>query len=247
VGPRNERERQPRRAGFRVTARDDEMVRFAGLHMGVEARQLAAWLGMDIDHVWRRAAALVELGLLEQHRVLHARPGIYCATAAGLERGALELPPARVTLAHYEHSVELVWLHIELEREFGIGRVVTERQLRSRELRAAAEAERQRKRHRPHYAVPLRSAARGLHFPDMAVEWAAPNGGLLAAELELTTKSRSRREQIVAAYAAASNVECVRYYAAPEPLRAIERTLEGAYAGELVELYAWSVEAEIAA
>ena len=232
-----------RRGGFRITERDDEMVRFAGLHVAVEARQLAEWLEMDEAHVFRRGARLAELGLLQRNRILHDRPGAYSATAAGLERARLELPVARINLAHYEHSLELVSLYIELEREFGYGRVLSERQLRSLELRALAQAERARRSHRPTHAVALRSAARGLHFPDLVVEWGAPDGGQLAVELELTPKSRGRRAQILAAYRDAAHVERVRYYATPEALRALERTIEDERvndSAEVVELYEWT-------
>jgi hypothetical protein len=231
-------------AGFRITERDDEIVRFAGLHMAVEATQLAAWLDMCVTTVRRRAARLAELGLLEKERVVHARPSAYTATAAGLERSGLQLPVARISLAHYEHSLELVWLFIALEREFGYGRVRSERQLRSQELRAAAEAQRARTRHRPTHAVPLASAKRGLHFPDLVVEWGAPNGGLLAVELELTSKGQARRRQIVSAYRNASHVERVRYYAPPEPLRLLERTVAAERATQVVELQPWARDAE---
>lgn len=237
-------------SGFRITERDDEMVRFAGLHMAVEARQLAAWLEMDVDHVWRRAARLTEIGLLEHRRIVHGRPGVYLATAAGLDRAGLALPPARINFAHYAHSLELVWLFIELEREFGISRVRAERELRSIELQELALAQSERKRHRPRYGAPMRRAARGLHFPDLVVEWGAPEGGLLAIELELSVKSRSRRAQIIAAYGAAANIERVRYYATAEPLRALERSLaaEGADGHDSIfDLYRWAVEAEATA
>src|SRR4051794_12244155 len=105
--------------GFRITARDEAIVRFAGLQVGVEARQVAVWQAMDKAHVFRRCARLVELGLLRQERVVHGRPGLYLATKAGLEFAGLGLPAARVNLWSYAHVVELVWLYIELEREFG--------------------------------------------------------------------------------------------------------------------------------
>jgi hypothetical protein len=228
-----------RRAGFRLTERDDEMVRFAGMHMAVEARQISAWLDMGEPHVFRRAARLCELGLLERKRVLHSRPGAYIATQLGLDRVGLALPPARINLGQYEHAMELVWLFIELEREFGYGRVFAERELRSRELRALAEADRARQRHLPEYAVPLRSAKRGLHFPDLVVEWAGARGGALAVELELTSKGGGRRGKIIAAYLTAANVESVRYYAPTAVLRLVERTIEAERAGDVVQLHTW--------
>src|SRR3954471_6058526 len=142
-----------RRNGFRITARDETIVRFVGLQVGVEARQIAAWQAMDKAHVFRRCARLVELGLLRQERVVHGRPGLYLATKAGLEFAELELPAARVNLWSYIHAVELVWLYIDLEREFGPDRVLTERQIRTLEGREAWDARRSYERHRPRYAL----------------------------------------------------------------------------------------------
>src|SRR6476469_5715985 len=113
--------------GFRITERDEAIVRFVGLQVGAEARQIAAWQGMDRAHVFRRCKRLVELGLLRQERVVHGRPGLYVATKAGLDFAGVGLPPAKVNLWSYVHAVELVWLSIDLQREFGPGRLVTER------------------------------------------------------------------------------------------------------------------------
>ena len=99
-----------RKTGFRITDRDEAIVRFVGLQVGVEARQVAAWQAMDRAHVFRRCARLVQLGLLRQERVVHGQPGLYLATKAGLDFAGLELPAARVNLWSYVHAVELVWL-----------------------------------------------------------------------------------------------------------------------------------------
>jgi hypothetical protein len=72
-----------RSSGFRVTDRDVEIVRFIGLQVAVEARQIAAWQQMDKAHVFRRSKRLVGLGLLRHERVVHGRPGLYLATASG--------------------------------------------------------------------------------------------------------------------------------------------------------------------
>src|SRR4051794_23800407 len=98
--------------GFRITARDEAIVRFVGLQVGVEARQIAVWQAMDKAHVFRRCKRLVELGLLRQERVVHGCPGLYLATKAGLGFAELSLPAARVNLWSYAHAVELVWLFI---------------------------------------------------------------------------------------------------------------------------------------
>src|SRR6185437_848446 len=112
-------------SGFRPTERDLEMVRFAGRHRGVEGGQVAERCGMHLSNAHRRLGGLVQLGLLDHKRLLHARAGVYLATELGLHFVGLELPVARLDLRTYEHDVELVWLALELEREFGPDRVIT--------------------------------------------------------------------------------------------------------------------------
>lgn len=225
--------------GFRITDRDEAIVRFAGLQVAVEARQIAAWQQMDKAHVFRRCKRLVELGLLRQERLVHGRPGLYLATRAGLEFAELELPVARLNLWSYAHALELVWLHIDLEREFGPDRILTERQVRTLESRAAWEAERSYERHRPRYALAGSGGPRSLHFSDLVVEDGAPGGGMLFVELELSVKAAERRREIVRAYVRGSHVERVRYYAAREALAAMRRTVARERADDFVELREW--------
>jgi hypothetical protein len=225
--------------GFRITERDEAIVRFVGLQVAVEARQIAVWQRMDRAHVFRRCKRLVELGLLRQERVVHGRPGLYLATKAGLDFAGVELPAARLNLWSYAHAVELVWLYIDLEREFGADRVITERQIRTLEGRAAWEAERSRLRHRPRLALDGSGGPRSLHYPDLVVEGGAPDGGLLFVELELSVKGAERRREIVRSYVRGSHVERVRYYAARDALAAMRRTVERERAGEFVELREW--------
>src|SRR5258706_7954848 len=111
-----------RRNGFRITERDVEIVRFVGLQIGAEARQIAVWQEMDRAHVFRRCKRLVELGLLRQERVVHGGAGLYVATKAGVDFADLALSPTRVNLLSYVHAIELVWLFIDLLREFGPSR-----------------------------------------------------------------------------------------------------------------------------
>jgi hypothetical protein len=226
-------------SGFRITERDEEIVRFAGLQVAVEARQIAAWQQMDKAHVFRRCKRLVECGLLRQERVAHGRPGLYLATRAGLDFAELELPVAKLNLWSYAHAVELVWLHIDLEREFGPRRVLTERQIRTLEGRAAWQAERSHERHRPRYALSGNGGPRSLHFPDLVVEGGGPQGCLLFVELELSVKAAERRREIVRSYVRSSHVERVRYYATRDALAAMRRTVARERAAEFTELREW--------
>jgi hypothetical protein len=228
-----------RRNGFRITERDEAIVRFVGLQVGAEARQISAWQGMDRAHVFRRCKRLVELGLLRQERVVHGRPGLYVATKAGLDFAGVGLPPAKINLWSYEHAVELVWLYIDLWREFGAGRVATERAIRSNEFGNAWAAERAWEHYRPRFALAGRGGPRSLYFPDLVVEEGAPDGRTLFVELELSVKSSERRRQLVRDYCDASQVGRVRYYAAGAAFAAMRRTIERERAQAVIELREW--------
>lgn len=242
LSARSDEARTSRR--LRITRRDDAIVRFVGTHVAVEAAQLVVWTGMDRSNLQRRLAHLVQYGLLDHERYLYGRPGVYSATRDGLARAGLGLAPARMNLSQYDHALGLVWLHIELEREFGPSAIVTERMLRLSEQRAAETARHLGEQYQPRYAATLAAGGARVHFPDLAVEIGAPRGGLLCVELELTPKTLARRREIVAGYRASAHIEQVRYYAPQDQLRALARVLD--IAGirgrdALVDLRPWSV------
>ena len=228
-----------RRNGFRITSRDEEIVRFVGLQVGAEARQIAAWQEMDRAHAFRRCKRLVELGLLRRERVVHGLPGLYVATRAGLEFADLDFNVAKVNLWSYVHAVELVWLYIELWREFGPGRVATERAIRSSEFQNAFAAQRSWEHYSPRYGLRGRGGPRSLYFPDLVVTGGAPDGGTLFVELELSVKAAERRRQVVREYMSASQVGGVRYYAAGDAFAAMRRTIEREQAQDVIELREW--------
>jgi hypothetical protein len=213
--------------GFRVTARDLEMVRWLGRLRFAEAGQVARRFEMDERNTYRRLRGLVRLDLLAHQRVLHGEPGAYWATRAGLDAVALLLPPAGVDIRTYEHDRLLAATAIRLEHEFDRPAVKTERELRSRDATAD----------QPHYAVRRAGqlGRRGLHFPDLAVDGA--DGRPLAVEVELTAKGRGRLDSIVAGYVAARHIAAVRYYAAPAAKAGLERAIARAGAGELFHVY----------
>jgi hypothetical protein len=237
------------RYGYRLTSRDQAIVCLVGRWNGVEARQIATWFEMDEAHVYRRTGLLVRCGLVEYGRLLHGRPGVYTATRAGLDWVNLDLPVGRPRLATYEHNVELVWLSMDLAWEFSSAAVLTEREIRSREMPAAWDSFHDGSALRPKYSVATRSrrGPRGLHFPDMLVENGGPKNGSLAVELELTSKGAGRRRQIIGAYRNGVHIEGVRYYAPPEPLRLLERTVDEERAGDVVELRPWEPRSRVVA
>lgn len=216
------------RAGFRVTDRDLAMVRWIGRLRFAEAPHVARRFGMDARNAYRRLRGLVALGLLDHRRVFHNEPGAYWATRLGIHATGLCLPPAGIDIRTYAHDRLAAAVAIDLEREFGVGVVLTERELRSAD--AAAE--------QPRYAVRRgveSLSRRGLHFPDLAVDGHGDRP--LAVEVELTAKGRGRLDSIVAAYVRARHIEAVRYYAAPAARAGLERAIARAGAGELFHIY----------
>lgn len=206
--------------GFRLTPRDREMVRWIGRLRMATAAQVAKRFELGRAVSYARLNGLVRLGLLEHARIFHAAPGVYLATRAGLALVDLALPPSRVDLRTYDHDLELSTLVAELEREFGVERIVTEREMRAADTpigRAPVE--------RPRFAVGL-AGAHGqlqltpvghprLHFPDCTVSVLGPESDarMLAVELERTAKGRARLRRILSGYVAARHIAAVRYYA----------------------------------
>jgi hypothetical protein len=125
------RRRDRPRKGFRVTARDEEIVRWIGRLRMATAAQVAARFGLGRAVTYARLGGLLQLGLLEHVRIFHGEPGVYCATRPGLSVTGLELPPARIDIRSYAHDVYLSALVIDLEREFRPEQITTEREMRA--------------------------------------------------------------------------------------------------------------------
>lgn len=230
--------------GFRVTSRDREIVRWIGRLRTAGASQVAERFGLGRAVSYGRLNGLVRLGLLQHARIFHAAPGVYLATHLGLASVELALPPARIDLRTYEHDLELSALVVELEREFGSDRVVTEREMRSADTPIGSPPV-----SKPRFAVPLTSSHGQLqltpnghprlHFPDCAIytDGVEADGPVLAIELERTAKGRARLRRILAGYVAARHVEAVRYYTTNDGVQAaLERQRLGLRAQSLIEI-----------
>jgi len=211
----------------------------------VTAGQVAERFQLGRAVGYARLGGLVRLGLLEHARIFHASPGVYLATRAGLACVDLALPPSRVDLRTYDHDLELSALVIELEREFGVGRVKTERELRSADTFNGAE---------PKFALPMADARgrlqltpvgrRRLHFPDAAIRLEGDR--VLSVELERTAKGRARLRRILAAYISAQNVVRVRYYVCSDQVGdLVASEVADLRAQPLVEIRAWRAHAPV--
>jgi len=196
-----------RRCGFRITARDREILRWVGRQRMVTAAQIAKRFGLGRAVSYARLSGLTQLGLLEHQRIFHAEPGVYLATRQGLQAVDLELPSARVDLRTYRHDVELSALVIELESEFAPENVVTEREIRALDTPGL----RQEFDYRPRFGVLLLGSGQRpltpagyprVHYPDAVVIAVDDSERVLAIELERAAKGRTRLRSILHAYIA---------------------------------------------
>jgi len=156
--------------------------------------------------------------MLEQRVLLHRRPGLYVATLRGLRWQGLEhLGVYRVGPARFSHAWQVATAAVELHGELPGWEILSERELRSAELLAGQL---------------LGSAVVGelgdgrpaLHRPDLAL--LAPDGQVVAFELELSVKAPRRLAMICRGWARARHVSRVVYLAAPAAERALRRAIE---------------------
>lgn len=215
--------------GFRVTARDLEMVRWIGRLRFAEASQVARRFRMNERNTYRRLRGLVAHELLAHRRVFHGQPGAYSATPAGLVAARIRLPRPRLDIRTYTHDRVAAAMTIELEQEFGWDAIRTERELRSYDVGDPAT---------PRYAVRrgYDLGRQGLHFPDLAVE--LDEAKPLAVEIELTAKGTRRLDSIVRAFVLGAHLDRVRYYAAPAALAGVTRAVDRAEAHWLFDVRA---------
>lgn len=212
---------------------DLRLLAFAAEHRLVLGAHVQALLGVSARAATRRLEALARAGYLRTDKQL-ADVRWYQIDRRGL--AALGSPlgrPRNVDLATYEHDVGLGWLALAAERgAFGATRnVVSERTMRSADRRGERFAE--------PYGVRVPGAGpRGgdrRHYPDLLLE--TGTGHRVAVELELSSKGRARREEILGAYAIDARFDAVLYLVdRPTVGRAIELSAAALGIGDMVHV-----------
>lgn len=195
------------RSGGPLTARDRKLLAFIGEHRLVLAAHARALLGGSADALHTRLGSLSDAGYLIEEPVLARQPATYRSTRLGLDAVGSELRPLPVSLAGYWHDVGAAWLWLAAQRgAFGPMReVIAERLLRSHDARENGRED--------PFGVRLGGLGpkgrERLHYPDLLL--VDRSGRRIAIELELTSKGPSRREGILAGYAADARVAKVLY------------------------------------
>lgn len=171
------------------------------------AAHAKVFLDVSPSVTFGRLRALERRELLCRDRLFHELPAHFQITRAGLHAIGSDLPRPRIDTHEYQHDIGVAWLWLAARgRSFGeVGQLIAERELRSSDgKRDAGTAP---------LAVRLGGHGPGgrerLHYPDLLV--VGPDGCRTALELELTAKSRTRRERILAGYAIDNRIDRVLY------------------------------------
>jgi hypothetical protein len=196
-----------RRPPILITDRDRVLLAFAARHPLVHTRHVAALLAAREDRARAILRRLAEGGYVRPQPVYDQQPASYRIRQKGLDViGSSLRPPGRGVRA-YEHDVGLAWLWLAAhDGAFGrLREIVSERELRSHD-----EA---RERSGPPLAVRLGGVGPGgrerIHYPDLLLR--RQDGRTIAVELELSSKGRTRLEQILGGYAADGRIDAVLY------------------------------------
>ncbi len=184
--------------GYRLTERDEEVLSFLAEHRLALPPHVAVLLGTSAAAATARLHKLADAGLVKRQPAFPGEPRWYQITGNGLAVIASSLATPRVDLRTYRHDVGVAWLWLAARGgTFGpLQEIVGERRLRSRDGSRAPGAE----------PLAVRLGGSGphgrerLHYPDLVLLTA--DGQRVALELELTPKSRTRLETILAGYGA---------------------------------------------
>ena len=194
--------------GFRLTDHDLELLAFLAEHRLALPAHVAALLRTSAAAATTRLNKLADTGLLKREAPFPGEPPSYQITRTGLAYIGSHLPTPRVDVRAYEHDIGLAWLWLAARGgTFGAVQEITgERRLRSDDgARDHPDAE----------PVGVRLGGFGphgrerLHYPDLVLRTA--DRRRVALELELTPKSRTRLETILAGYGADPRFDGVVY------------------------------------
>lgn len=184
--------------GYRLTERDEQALSFLAEHRLALPAHVAVLLGTSASAATARLNKLANAGLLKRQPAFPGEPRWYQITHDGLAVIGSSLGTPRVDLRTYEHDVGVGWLWLAARGgTFGpLQEIVGERRLRSHDASREPGGE----------PLAVRLGGFGphgrerLHYPDLVLR--TVDGRRVALELELTPKSRTRLETILAGYGA---------------------------------------------
>lgn len=210
----------------------DALLAFIGEHRFVLPAQAGVLLGTTEEVATKRLHELADAGYLIEQAVLTGQPVTYRVTRRGLDLTGSRLRSLPISLTNYWHDIGAAWLWLAARNgAFGPAReVFAERVMRSRDARGGDAR----------FGVRLgglgRDGRERLHYPDLLL---VDNGGRrVAIELEITTKSPSAREKILAGYAADPRIDKVVYVVyKPQVAQALSRSVSRLGISSLVAIH----------
>lgn len=194
-------------AGFEITPRDRDLLRFAAEHRTFLADHVRALLDISAGAADKLLVELHDAGLLERREVYAHQAPLHWITREGLAAVDSPLKRPAFTASCHEHDVGVAFLWLAAhDGTFGpVDAVLSERSLRSSDARREAGE--------PPLAVRVggfgRAGRERLHYPDLLL--LDPQGRRIGLELELTDKGPTRRQRILSAYAADPRIDAVVY------------------------------------
>jgi hypothetical protein len=202
------------RAHGQITGRDRELLSLLAEHRVMVLPQLAAGTGISVRTTDARLRQLAEQRLIGFDAIFREQPAAAWITRRGLDLIESRLPPATIDLKGYRHDVGVGWIWLAARGgAFGaIGAMVSEREMRSHDLRSDRTAE------------PFGVALGGLdsygrmtrHYPDLLLT--TTDGARVALELELTSKTARRLDTIMRGYAGDGRIDRAIYLVPTAPL-----------------------------
>lgn len=211
--------------------RDRELVRLVGRHGVMTVEQAMRATGVGRTATYRRAAALIEAGLLERLDLLRSEPSLLHATREGLRYAKLAMPVAAISAGAIDHSLRCVTAALDLGERYGHDRIRTERDIVSREVLEDQALGKIRVGRNREYGTPR------FHRPDLIVE---SEEGLIAVEVELTPKAPSRLAGLLEAWRRAVGSREfleVRYLCEPgQTRRLVERVTKKVRCEEFIQI-----------
>jgi DNA-binding Lrp family transcriptional regulator len=198
----------------KITARDRLLLEFIAEHRLVLSNHVQDLLGVSAKTASRRLRALEQAGLVQREALFYRYPAHYRIQRRGLELIGSRLGVPRRGL-NVAHDVGVAWLWLAAHRgSFGqLAEVVSERTMRSRDgTEAHATRVTGRSEHEPFGVRLSGQGPKGrprLHYPDLLL--VDNEGRRIAVELELSSKGRSRRHQIIGGYAFDRRIDAVLY------------------------------------
>jgi hypothetical protein len=221
----------------RITDRDRALLGFVAEHRLVLASHIGALMATSLAAAHGRLATLAKAGFLCRATVFDREPGCYQLTRAGLAVIDSKLPPPRLDLRGYRHDVGVAWLWLAAQRgAFGeLGGIVSERRMRSEDGARRSEDALDDRPHGVRLGGVGPNGRPRLHYPDLLL--VDPSGRRIAIELELSPKGRTRREGILAGYAADPRIDAVLYLCAADSVaRGIRSSAARVGVGPLVHV-----------